>query len=101
MQKNKFKKKIFRYVSYSEIEIQCRSGADNTNFNVLKAIKRIDEDLIGLFSGPEERNSAICIFNMPKIRLTFWYNIDRCRSGTDSIGLPHIGRDAKCINVGF
>ncbi|KIH46722.1 hypothetical protein ANCDUO_23223 [Ancylostoma duodenale] len=35
---------------------------------------------------------------MQRLKLTFWYNIDRCRGGADSIGLPHVGRDAKCIN---
>ncbi|VDL67035.1 unnamed protein product [Nippostrongylus brasiliensis] len=35
---------------------------------------------------------------MQRLKLTFWYNIDRCRGGADSIGLPHIGRDSKCIN---
>ncbi|KAI1705391.1 sema domain-containing protein [Ditylenchus destructor] len=88
-----------KYMSYSEIEIQCRSGnGDNTNFNVLKSIVLLKDDLIGVFTDTEGRQSAICIFHMPKIRLTFWYNIDRCRAGTDTIGLPHIGRDSKCVN---
>uniref|UniRef100_A0A915D937 DNA topoisomerase n=1 Tax=Ditylenchus dipsaci TaxID=166011 RepID=A0A915D937_9BILA len=87
------------YMSYSEIELQCRSGSgDNTNFNVLKALVLLRDDLVGVFSDGDGKQSAICIFNMPKIRLTFWYNIDRCRAGTDTIGLPHIGRDSKCIN---
>jgi hypothetical protein len=88
----------FRYVSYSEVEIQCR-GEDNTNYNVLQDLKHVGTDLVGVFNDAYGRNSAICVFNMSKIRLTFWYNIDRCWSGTDSIGLSHIGRDSKCINV--
>uniref|UniRef100_A0A914CJF6 Sema domain-containing protein n=1 Tax=Acrobeloides nanus TaxID=290746 RepID=A0A914CJF6_9BILA len=86
-----------KYVSYSEIEIQCR-GEDNTNFNILKSITLVSDQLIGVFTDAQEKDSAVCIYNMPKIRITFWYNIDRCRGGTDTIGLPHIGRDSKCIN---
>lgn len=89
---------MFRYVSYSEIEIQCR-GDDNALFGRLQALVRVDEELIGIFTDSDGRRSAICIFQLPKIRLTFFYNIDRCRAGTDTIGLPHIGRDSKCFNV--
>lgn len=91
----------FRYVSYSEIEIQCRSE-DNTNFNILKAISFVGNKLVGVFTDDETaKDSAICIFRMEQIQVTFWWNIDRCRSGTETIGLPHIGRDSKCINVSF
>ncbi|KAI6187233.1 hypothetical protein M3Y98_00220500 [Aphelenchoides besseyi] len=86
-----------KYISYSEIEIQCR-GEDNTNYNVLRDLKKVGTNLIAVFNDANGRNSAICVFAMPKIRLTFWYNIDRCWGGTDSIGLAHIGRDSKCIN---
>ncbi|KAH7725497.1 CRE-PLX-2 protein [Aphelenchoides avenae] len=86
-----------KYVSYSEIEIQCR-GDDNALFGRLQALVRVDEELIGIFTDSDGRRSAICIFQLPKIRLTFFYNIDRCRAGTDTIGLPHIGRDSKCFN---
>ncbi|VDM78919.1 unnamed protein product [Strongylus vulgaris] len=58
------------------------------------------DSLIGAFSpSPSETRSAICAFSLQRLKLTFWYNIDRCRGGADSIGLPHVGRDAKCINV--
>lgn len=61
---------------------------------------QVDGKLIGIFTDDENKqDSAICFFSLEKIRLTFWYNIDRCRGGTDTIGLPHIGRDSKCINV--
>jgi hypothetical protein len=65
------------------VEIQCRSAEDNTHFNILQAmvISKDGESLIGAFSHSDARSSAICIFNMEKIRLTFWYNIDRCRGG--------------------
>uniref|UniRef100_A0A7E4ZSZ3 Sema domain-containing protein n=1 Tax=Panagrellus redivivus TaxID=6233 RepID=A0A7E4ZSZ3_PANRE len=87
-----------KYVSYSEIEIQCRSE-DNANFNILKSMTQANGQLIGVFTDEDgQRDSAICIFSLEKIRLTFYYNIDRCRSGTDTIGMPHIGRDSKCIN---
>uniref|UniRef100_A0AC34RI63 Sema domain-containing protein n=1 Tax=Panagrolaimus sp. JU765 TaxID=591449 RepID=A0AC34RI63_9BILA len=87
-----------KYVSYSEIEIQCRSE-DNTNFNILKAISFVGNKLVGVFTDDETaKDSAICIFRMEQIQVTFWWNIDRCRSGTETIGLPHIGRDSKCIN---
>ncbi|KAK0399439.1 hypothetical protein QR680_003050 [Steinernema hermaphroditum] len=86
-----------RYVSYSEIELQCR-GADNTNFNVIKGLSLEQDRLIGIFTDGSETQSAICIFDMQKVRLTFWYNIDRCRGGALTRGLPHIGRDSKCTN---
>ena len=89
----------FRYVSYSEIEVQCRTE-DNINFNILKSMTIVDDKLVGVFVDDEnDKDSAICVFSMEQIQLTFWWNIDRCRSGTDTIGLPHIGRDSKCINV--
>jgi hypothetical protein len=89
----------FRYTSYSELELQCRSGEDNALFSVAKAGKMHDQQLWATFTDADGKNSAICAFSLAKLRLTFWYNIDRCRGGTDSIGLPHIGRDAKCTNV--
>uniref|UniRef100_A0A1I7Y844 Sema domain-containing protein n=1 Tax=Steinernema glaseri TaxID=37863 RepID=A0A1I7Y844_9BILA len=86
-----------RYVSYSEIELQCR-GADNTNFNVIQGLSVDQDRLIGIFIDGSGSQSAICIFDMQKVRLTFWYNIDRCRGGALTRGLPHIGRDSKCTN---
>ncbi|EPB68966.1 sema domain protein [Ancylostoma ceylanicum] len=119
-----------RFVSYSEVELQCRSE-DNSNFPYMTAayiqgttrfgcdlketlannvlceeplrktmMLSISGDfLVGAFSpSPSETRSAICAFSMQRLKLTFWYNIDRCRGGADSIGLPHVGRDAKCIN---
>jgi hypothetical protein len=61
----------FRYVSYSEIEIQCR-GEDNTHYNVVRDLKYVGSDLIAVFNDAQGRDSAICVFSMPKIRLTFW-----------------------------
>ncbi|KAK6021491.1 hypothetical protein OSTOST_12836, partial [Ostertagia ostertagi] len=59
----------------------------------------LGDTLVGAFtSSATGTKSAICFFSMQRLKLTFWYNIDRCRGGSDSIGLPHIGRDAKCIN---
>uniref|UniRef100_A0A8R1HQ86 Sema domain-containing protein n=1 Tax=Caenorhabditis japonica TaxID=281687 RepID=A0A8R1HQ86_CAEJA len=87
-----------KFVSYSEIELQCR-GDDNTNHPFLSAIIQTGDKLIASFStSPNSRQSFLCVFSMQKVKLTFWYNVDRCRSGTDSIKLPHIGRDAKCVN---
>uniref|UniRef100_A0A915BHS0 Sema domain-containing protein n=3 Tax=Parascaris univalens TaxID=6257 RepID=A0A915BHS0_PARUN len=86
-----------RYVSYSEIEVQCR-GADNRNYNIVTSISLVDDTLLAAFTDQYGGRSAICIYPMQKIRLTFWYNIDRCRVGTDTVGLPHIGRDTKCLN---
>ncbi|RCN34184.1 hypothetical protein ANCCAN_19977 [Ancylostoma caninum] len=87
-----------RFVSYSEVELQCRSE-DNSNFPYMTAAYIQGDFLIGAFSpSPSETRSAICAFSMQRLKLTFWYNIDRCRGGADSIGLPHVGRDAKCIN---
>ncbi|KIH56391.1 hypothetical protein ANCDUO_13428 [Ancylostoma duodenale] len=131
---------VVQFVSYSEVELQCRSE-DNSNFPYMTAAyiqgewcsgkhsenfcergsqERTQSDvillsesplrktmmvsvsgdfLIGAFSpSPSETRSAICAFSMQRLKLTFWYNIDRCRGGADSIGLPHVGRDAKCIN---
>uniref|UniRef100_A0A0N5B395 Sema domain-containing protein n=1 Tax=Strongyloides papillosus TaxID=174720 RepID=A0A0N5B395_STREA len=84
-----------RYISYSELEIQCR-GEDNTNYNILKSIYLINDSLIGAFTDSSNRNTAICIFSMGRIQSTFWYNIDRCRDGIGKYGMPHIGRDYKC-----
>uniref|UniRef100_A0AAF5DK30 Sema domain-containing protein n=2 Tax=Strongyloides stercoralis TaxID=6248 RepID=A0AAF5DK30_STRER len=84
-----------RYISYSELEIQCR-GEDNTNYNILKTIYRINDSLIGAFTDSLNKNTAICIFSMARIQSTFWYNIDRCRDGIGKYGMPHIGRDYKC-----
>ncbi|CAI2335659.1 unnamed protein product [Caenorhabditis sp. 36 PRJEB53466] len=87
-----------KFVSYSEIEMQCR-GEDNTNYPFLSAVVQTGDKLIATFStSSNSRKSSICVFSMQKVKLTFWYNVDRCRSGTDSIKLPHIGRDAKCLN---
>uniref|UniRef100_A0A1I7TGI6 Sema domain-containing protein n=1 Tax=Caenorhabditis tropicalis TaxID=1561998 RepID=A0A1I7TGI6_9PELO len=87
-----------KFVSYSEIELQCR-GEDNTNYPFLNAVVQIGDKLIASFSASQNsRKSSICVFSMQKVKLTFWYNVDRCRSGTDSIKLPHIGRDTKCVN---
>ncbi|KAK6747668.1 hypothetical protein RB195_000705 [Necator americanus] len=87
-----------RFVSYSEVELQCRTE-DNANFPYMTAAYVQGDILIGAFSpSPSETRSAICAFSMQRLKLTFWYNIDRCRGGADSIGLPHVGRDAKCIN---
>lgn len=117
-----------RYVSYSEIEMQCR-GSDNSNYNLLRTLvvaklgrsyasaiassndgSTVDDNsdetyLIGVFERgvdvgkPESNRSAICIYSISKVKLTFWYNIDRCRSGTGTYSLPHIGRDRTCPNV--
>ena len=90
---------ISRFVSYSEIELQCR-GEDNTNYPIINAVVQTGDKLIASFAtSPTSRKSSICVFSMQKVKLTFWYNVDRCRSGTDSIKLPHIGRDTKCVNV--
>ncbi|CAD5219426.1 unnamed protein product [Bursaphelenchus okinawaensis] len=86
-----------KYVSYSEIEIQCR-GEDNTNYNIVKSMKLIENELVGVFTDQNEQNSAICFYPMSKVGTTFFYNIDRCWGGTSTVGLPHIGRDSKCIN---
>uniref|UniRef100_A0A1I7WME4 Sema domain-containing protein n=1 Tax=Heterorhabditis bacteriophora TaxID=37862 RepID=A0A1I7WME4_HETBA len=87
-----------RFVSYSEIELQCRAE-DNSNYPLMTSIYLQGEYLIGSFTSElNPKRSALCIFSMQRIKLTFWYNIDRCRGGTDSIGLPHVGRDSKCIN---
>ncbi|CAG9540417.1 unnamed protein product [Cercopithifilaria johnstoni] len=86
-----------RYISYGEIEIQCR-GIDNSNYNRATAASLINNTLIVAFTDENIKHSAICIYKMQKIKLTFWYNIDRCRIGTDTVGLPHIGRDNRCIN---
>uniref|UniRef100_A0A0N5A3Z0 Sema domain-containing protein n=1 Tax=Parastrongyloides trichosuri TaxID=131310 RepID=A0A0N5A3Z0_PARTI len=84
-----------RYISYSELEIQCR-GEDNTNYNILKSLYRLNDTLVGAFTDSSNRNAAICIFSMSRIQSTFWYNIDRCRDGIGKYGMPHIGRDYKC-----
>ncbi|KAF1764913.1 hypothetical protein GCK72_004864 [Caenorhabditis remanei] len=87
-----------KFVSYSEIELQCR-GEDNTNYPIINAVVQTGDKLIASFAtSPTSRKSSICVFSMQKVKLTFWYNVDRCRSGTDSIKLPHIGRDTKCVN---
>nr|BAD36749.1 plexin [Caenorhabditis elegans] len=87
-----------KFESYSEIELQCR-GEDNTNYPFLNAIIQSYDKLIASFStSSTSPKSSICVFSMQKVKLTFWYNVDRCRSGTDSIRLPHIGRDTKCVN---
>ncbi|CAB3404173.1 unnamed protein product [Caenorhabditis bovis] len=87
-----------KFVSYSEIELQCR-GEDNSLFPYLSAVVKSDEKLVTAYSSsPNSRKTSICVYSMQRIKLTFWYNVDRCRSGTDSIRLPHIGRDAKCVN---
>ncbi|VDO62153.1 unnamed protein product [Heligmosomoides polygyrus] len=88
---------VFRFISYSEVELQCRSE-DNSNFPHMTAAFLLGDHLVGAFSSPSGSKSAICFFSMQRLKLTFWYNIDRCRGGADSIGLPHIGRDAKCLN---
>ncbi|KAJ1346550.1 hypothetical protein KIN20_001367 [Parelaphostrongylus tenuis] len=87
-----------RFISYSEVELQCRSE-DNSNFPHMTAAFIHGDYLVGAFTtSPSGTRSAICLFSMQRLKLIFWYNIDRCRGGTDSIGLPHIGRDAKCLN---
>uniref|UniRef100_A0A914WT31 Sema domain-containing protein n=1 Tax=Plectus sambesii TaxID=2011161 RepID=A0A914WT31_9BILA len=110
-----------QYVSYSEIEVQCR-GTDNSNYNLMRALivadlgKRTRADmeppagederfLIGIFEKgtdpdkPEPGRAAVCVYPMSKVKMTFWYNIDRCRSGTGTYSLPHLGRDRKCPNM--
>uniref|UniRef100_A0A1I8BV42 Sema domain-containing protein n=1 Tax=Meloidogyne hapla TaxID=6305 RepID=A0A1I8BV42_MELHA len=89
-----------RYTSYSELELQCRSAEDNTLFAVARAgtFHSNKRELWAIFTDYEGQRSAICAFTLNKIRMTFWYNIDRCRGGTDTIGLAYIGRDAKCTN---
>ena len=57
---------IFSYVSYSEIEIQCR-GEDNTNYNVLRDLQKIDTNLVGVFNDASGQNSAICIFSIRRL----------------------------------
>ncbi|GMS96191.1 hypothetical protein PENTCL1PPCAC_18366, partial [Pristionchus entomophagus] len=86
-----------RFISYSEIELQCR-GEDNSNLNVLTAIHLRGDKMIAAFTSSTSGHSAVCVYSMPRIKVTFWYNIDRCRGGADSIGLPHIGRDTRCQN---
>ncbi|PAV76209.1 hypothetical protein WR25_21348 [Diploscapter pachys] len=82
-----------RFTSYSEIELQCRAG-DNSNYPVATAAYLHGNNLIVSFASGSK--SVLCVYAMTKIKLTFWYNVDRCRGGTGSIGLPHIGRDTKC-----
>ncbi|KAE9421447.1 hypothetical protein Angca_002229, partial [Angiostrongylus cantonensis] len=87
-----------RFISYSEVELQCRSE-DNSNFPHMTAAFIHGDYLVGAFTtSPSGTRSAICLFSMQRLKLIFWYNIDRCRGGADSIGLAHIGRDAKCLN---
>ncbi|GMT25135.1 hypothetical protein PFISCL1PPCAC_16432, partial [Pristionchus fissidentatus] len=86
-----------RFISYSEIELQCR-GEDNSNLNVLTAVHLRGDKMIAAFTSSTTGQSAVCVYSMPRIKVTFWYNIDRCRGGADSIGLPHIGRDTRCLN---
>ncbi|PIC43276.1 hypothetical protein B9Z55_004069 [Caenorhabditis nigoni] len=94
----RFCKNDTKFVSYSEIELQCR-GEDNTNYPFLTAVVQTGDKLIASFAAsPTSSKNSICVFSMQKVKLTFWYNVDRCRSGTDSIKLPHIGRDTKCVN---
>uniref|UniRef100_A0A183BYN8 Sema domain-containing protein n=1 Tax=Globodera pallida TaxID=36090 RepID=A0A183BYN8_GLOPA len=100
-----------RYTSYSELELQCRSAEDNALFGIARAGAVLEGAgnaasgdrqkggiLYAAFSDVGGTRSALCAFPLPKLRLTFWYNIDRCRTGTDTFGMPHIGRDAKCTN---
>uniref|UniRef100_A0A1I7VXJ7 Sema domain-containing protein n=1 Tax=Loa loa TaxID=7209 RepID=A0A1I7VXJ7_LOALO len=86
-----------RYISYGEIEIQCH-GIDDSNYNRATAASLIDNKLIVAFADQNSQQSAICVYKMEKIKLAFWYNIDKCRVGIDSVGLPYIGRDNRCIN---
>ncbi|KAI3411975.1 hypothetical protein GPALN_002029 [Globodera pallida] len=99
------------YTSYSELELQCRSAEDNALFGIARAGAVLEGAgnaasgdrqkggiLYAAFSDVGGTRSALCAFPLPKLRLTFWYNIDRCRTGTDTFGMPHIGRDAKCTN---
>lgn len=90
----------FRYISYSEIELQCR-GTDNRNFNIITSAVLMDDLLITAFTNNDRKESVMCLYSMQKITLTFWYNIDRCRIGSDTTRLAHIGRDNKCVNVSF
>lgn len=89
-----------RYISYGEIEIQCR-GIDKSNYNRATAASLVGNKLIAAFANENTQHSAICVYNIQKIKLAFWYNIDRCRVGRDTVGLPHIGRDNRCINVSY
>ncbi|EGT44270.1 CBN-PLX-2 protein [Caenorhabditis brenneri] len=94
----RFCKNDTKFASYSEIELQCR-GEDNTNYPFLNALVRDGDKMVASFTvSTNSAHSSICIFSMQKVKLTFWYNLDKCRSGADSIKLPHIGRDAKCVN---
>lgn len=121
----------YRFISYSEIELQCR-GEDNSNLNVLTAVHLRGDKMIAAFtceitsifenitkylkySLDNGAISSVCVFDAANkgrkqrgqsiiyctLQVTFWYNIDRCRGGADSIGLPHIGRDTRCLNVGL
>ncbi|VDK62047.1 unnamed protein product, partial [Onchocerca ochengi] len=86
-----------RYISYGEIEIQC-NGTDNDNYNRATAASLVDDKLIVAFTDENSQHSAICVYKMQKIKLAFWHNMVRCRVGTNTVGLPHIGRDNNCIN---
>uniref|UniRef100_A0A915PVS6 Sema domain-containing protein n=1 Tax=Setaria digitata TaxID=48799 RepID=A0A915PVS6_9BILA len=86
-----------RYLSYGEIEIECR-GTDNSIYNRATAASLVGNELVIAFADENAQRSAICIYEMQEIKLAFWHNIDRCRVGMDTVGLPHIGRDSKCLD---
>ena len=69
------------------------------NYPEMTAATVQGDNLVASFWDPGSHQSSICSFALSRIQLTFWYNIDRCRGGADSVGLPHIGRDKKCFNV--
>lgn len=88
-----------RYISYGEIEIYCRGI--NSSYNRATAASLVGNRLIVAFADGNRKHSAICAYKMQKIKLTFWYNIDRCRMSIDTVGLPHIGHEKRCINVSY
>ena len=112
------------YYSYTEIPIECISGNNNKDYNLVQAayvgkpgsdlaanlgITAQDDVLYAVFSESDSaegdttskpsKNSALCVYSLKSIRRKFMQNIQRCFSGTGSRGLDFISPNLRCINT--
>ncbi|VDK58675.1 unnamed protein product [Anisakis simplex] len=84
----------------------CKSDyrdAENRNYNRVVSSALVNDQLVIAFTDQSKNQSAICVYPIQKIQLTFWYNIDRCRKShiplTEDTCSMGVGGSIECDQI--